>query len=81
MQKEKEEAKNKEKIVKLNEFELFGHYKYSSKNFPEGRDNFSFKYNQAEVVLFGGIVSNKNNFVWFLDPGKKTIIFHFYLIF
>jgi hypothetical protein len=53
------------------QLKLFAYFRYSNKNFPEAREQFSFNSNQAEIVLVGGIGSNlKNNFVWTLNPGK-----------
>lgn len=54
---------NNEKTVKL-----YSYYLYSSKNFPEGREQFCFFSNNTDIILFGGIVSNKNNQVWSLNP-------------
>lgn len=68
--KKKNEIKFKNKIMRPDEMELYAHYKYSTKNFPEGREQFAFDYNLAEIVLFGGIVTNKNNHVWTLDPSN-----------
>jgi hypothetical protein len=68
--KKKNENKFKNKIMRPDEMELCAYYKYSSKNFPEGREQFAFNYNLSEIVLFGGIVTNKNNHVWTLDPSK-----------
>ena len=68
--KKKEDERLKNKVIKSNQNELYGYYKYSSKNFPEGREQFSMDYNLTDIVLFGGIVSNKNNNIWSLDPSK-----------
>lgn len=69
--KEKEELKLKNRILKLDEYELYATYKYSTKNFPEGREQFSFRYNLVDIVLFGGLVMNKaNNYLWTLDPSN-----------
>jgi hypothetical protein len=67
--KKKEDIKLKNKIIP-DEMELYAYYKYSSKNFPEGREQFAFDFNLTDLVLFGGIVTNKNNNVWTLDPSK-----------
>lgn len=68
--REKEESKVKNRLMKSDDHELYAEYKYSSKIFPEGREQFSFKYNLVDVVLFGGLVMNKNNNnLWTLDPG------------
>ena len=81
-EKEKEKLKQKKsknkkndllakiRITKLDDWELYGTYKYSLKNFPEGREQFSLRYNSIDAVLFGGMVSNKNNYLWTLDPSK-----------
>ena len=50
--------------------ELFGNYVYCTKNFPESREQFTLTYDLYDVVLFGGMSSNKNNIVWTLDPGN-----------
>lgn len=68
--KKKNEIKFKNKIIRPDEMELYAYYKYSTKNFPEGREQFAFDYNLSEIVLFGGIVTNKNNHVWTLDPSN-----------
>lgn len=69
--KKRDEVKLKNKILRSNETELFAYYKYSSKNFPEGREQFAFDYNLLDIVLFGGIVTNKNNNIWTLDPSNN----------
>jgi hypothetical protein len=48
--------------------ELYSYFIYPQKNFPEGREQFSISNDSNEIVLFGGIVSNKNNNIWSLDP-------------
>jgi len=48
--------------------ELYSHYAYSSKIFPEGREQFSFSYDGADTIMYGGLVSNKSNIIWRLDP-------------
>ncbi len=68
--KKKNEVKFKNKVIRSDEMELYAYYKYSTKNFPEGREQFAFDYNLSEIVLFGGIVTNKNNHVWTLDPSN-----------
>lgn len=81
--REKEEVnKMKNRVVKLDEYELYATYKYSFKNFPEGREQFSFKHNLIDIVLFGGLGMNKNNnFIWTLDPSKNFIDFLFYILY
>lgn len=68
--REKEENKMKNRnILKADDYELYAEYKYSYKQFPEGREQFSMKYNLVDAVMFGGLVMNKNNNnVWILDP-------------
>lgn len=48
--------------------DMYGYYIYSSKNFPEGREQFSWSKDGSDFLLFGGIVSNKTNYIWNLDP-------------
>lgn len=66
--KKRDEVRLKNKIIRSDEMELYAFYKYSSKNFPEGREQFAFDSNLMDLVMFGGIVTNKNNNVWTLDP-------------
>jgi len=54
--------------MRQDDMELYAYYKYSFKNFPEGREQFTFDYNLSDLILFGGIVTNKNNHIWILDP-------------
>jgi len=69
LKKEKEEMKLKNRVLKVDDYELYAKYKYSAKNFPEGREQFSFRYNLVDIVLFGGLLINKsNNYIWTLDP-------------
>jgi len=77
--KDKEEMKMlRNRVMKLDDYQLFASYKYSSKNFPEGREQFSFRYNLVDIVLFGGLVMNKaNNHVWTLDPSKLLMRIYF----
>ena len=53
--------------------ELSGHYIYSKNCFPEGREQHTFTKDSFDVILFGGIGTNKNNILWKLDPGMKLI--------
>jgi len=69
--KKKEEIRFKNKIIRPGEMELYASYKTGLKNFPEGREQFAFDYNISDIILFGGIVTNKNNNVWVLDPCKN----------
>ena len=80
-EKEKEkDNKNKNRNVLKIENEFYAEYKYSTKIFPEGREQFSLKYNLVDCVMFGGLVTNKNNnYVWKLDPCRKY--FNLILIF
>jgi len=66
--KRKDEIRIKNKIMRQDDMELYAYYKYSFKNFPEGREQFTFDYNLSDLILFGGIVTNKNNHIWILDP-------------
>lgn len=50
--------------------ELYSFYIYASKNFPEGREQFSFSYENGEAVLFGGVSTNKSNKIWKFDPNN-----------
>jgi hypothetical protein len=71
LNREKYEAKGKKGFTKNNDYELYAEYKYSNKTFPEGREHFSLRYNLVDVVLFGGLVMNKNNNnVWTFNPCK-----------
>ncbi len=71
LQVKKDEVKSKNRITKVDDWQLYATYKYSSKNFPEGREQFSFRYNLVDIVLFGGLVMNKtNNYLWVLDPSR-----------
>ena len=54
--------------------ELYGHYVYSYKLFPEGREQFSFSYDNTDAILYGGLVTNKSNKVWKLDPSSLNWI-------
>jgi len=64
-------GKFKNRILRsLDNNELYAFYKYSTKNFPEGREQFAFDFSFGDLVLFGGIVTNKNNHVWTLDPSN-----------
>jgi len=64
-----EDAKVKKRSQKNDDYELYAEYKYSNKIFPEGREQFTFKYNLVDVVMFGGLIMNKNNNnLWTFDP-------------
>jgi hypothetical protein len=47
---------------------LHAYYVYGSKNFPECREQFSWCNEGNDFFLFGGIVSNKSNMMWNLNP-------------
>jgi hypothetical protein len=47
---------------------LFAHYKYPSRNFPEGREQFVFFSDTSKIILWGGINSNRSTDVWSLNP-------------
>ena len=70
LKKKKEDNRFRNKIIRPGEMELYACYKTGQKNFPEGREQFAFNYNISEIILFGGIVTNKSNNVWVLDPCK-----------
>jgi hypothetical protein len=53
---------------------LFCSYTYSNKNFPEGREQFAFVFNAEDIILYSGLSSNKNNYVWSLNPGIFILI-------
>lgn len=57
-------------ISSSNNLQLYANYVYANKNFPEGREQFTLNYNLVDLVLYGGIASNKNNNIWSLDPSK-----------
>jgi len=80
LKKVKEEFKLKNRIMKIgDESELYANYKYSSKNFPEGREQFAFRYNLVDIVLFGGLIMNKtNNYIWSLEPSKSYSFFFYF---
>lgn len=70
-QKEVEEPQVVQNQVVINQdnLKLYCYYTYANKNFPEGREQFAFHNHLTDIFLYGGIVSNKNNNVWRLDPG------------
>lgn len=57
---------------------LFCSYMYSNKNFPEGREQFAFVFNSEDIVLYSGLSSTKNNYVWTMNPGKFSVYFRNY---
>lgn len=52
--------------------EMYGYYVYSYKLFPEGREQFSFSYDNTDAIVYGGLITNKSNKVWKLDPASLT---------
>ena len=55
--------------------ELFGNYVFNgSKNFPEGREQFTLSCDMFDVILFGGIITNNSHNLWNLDPSKKWFL-------
>lgn len=50
--------------------ELYVQYLYSSKIFPEGREQFTFSYDNGEAILFGGLITNKSTKLWKFNPEK-----------
>lgn len=48
--------------------ELYSYYVYTNKIFPEGREQFTLSYDGEEIIMVGGLVSNKSNILWKLDP-------------
>ena len=49
---------------------MHGYYFYFSKNFPEGREQFSFTYDLADIIIFCGISIKPYNDMWRFDSGK-----------
>ena len=59
----------KEKSKK--DLKLFAYYKYPNKNFPEGREQFSICIKNGEILISGGISSNKQFMtIWSLNVPK-----------
>lgn len=54
--------------------EIFAYYNYCYKKFPPGREQFSFSIGGDDIVLYGGVHSNKNNSIWGLNPSKIILI-------
>ena len=52
--------------------EMYGYYVYSYKLFPEGREQFSFSYDNTDAIVYGGLITNKSNKIWKLDPSTLT---------
>ena len=51
---------------------MYAHYIYCNKLFPEGREQFTFSYDNGEAIVFGGLITNKSNKVWRFDPLNLT---------
>lgn len=72
-----ENEKDKDKIntyVPINihgKCEIFAYYNYCNKKFPPGREQFSLSIGGDDIVLYGGVHSNKNNSIWGLNPSKN----------
>jgi len=60
--------------------ELYGSYVYCTKNFPESREQFTLTYDLFDVVMFGGMSSNKSTTVWTLDPGMYNLFDKFIIL-
>jgi len=56
----------------MDNLEMYGYYVYSYKLFPEGREQFSFSYDNTYAIVYGGLITNKSNKVWKLDPSSLT---------
>lgn len=55
-------------VIVNNQLRLFAYYRYSNKNCPEGREQFSLTLNKSKVILFGGLSSiQKSNMIWSMD--------------
>jgi hypothetical protein len=50
--------------------QMYGYYLYSKNDFPEGREQFVWVNESNIFLLFGGIVSNKTNYIWSFDPAN-----------
>jgi len=50
-----------------NSTNMFGYYVYSRKNFPEGREQFSWCIDGNELALYGGLTTCQSNYVWIFD--------------
>lgn len=47
--------------------EINVYYKYSNKNFPSSREQFSLCSDGEDIIIYGGITSNKSNLIWRFD--------------
>jgi len=54
--------------------EFFSSYYYGNKTFPEGREQFTINSDVSDILLYGGLVSNKSQCIWSLDPSKYSNI-------
>ncbi len=50
---------------------LYGCYLFPKNNYPECREQFALKYDYSDILLFGGLSSNKNVNIWSLNVGKR----------
>lgn len=50
--------------------EVFCYYKYTLKNFPPSRELFSLCSDGEDIIVSGGITSNKADNLWSLNVGK-----------
>lgn len=48
--------------------QLMTRFVYGQKTFPESREQFAFCQEGNEIILHGGLVYNKNAFIWRLNP-------------
>lgn len=48
---------------------MHGYYYYYSKNFPEGREQFTFSYDMFDIIIYGGISIKCFNDMWKFDSG------------
>ena len=54
--------------VPSGDLKLFCYYRYPIKDFPEGREQFTFTLNEKEIILTGGLSSyNKKFYIWKLQ--------------
>jgi len=52
---------------------LYVQYIYSKKLFPEGREQFSFSYDNEMAILYGGFITNNNsNKIWKFNPSNYS---------
>lgn len=56
----------------MSSVDLYGYYVYPNKTFPEGREQFSLSYDGTSALIYGGLISNKSNLIWKLDPLNLT---------